>query len=112
MPEAFKGFTPQTGAFLWELSFHNERPWFLAHKEEFETVLNRPFRALCAQTLALMRERFPARDFDAHVSRIYRDARRLRFLHPADGRLVELETPLPDYFEEVLRKLGKQEGTE
>ena len=39
-------------------------------------------------------------------------ARRLRFLHPADGRLVELETPLPDYFEEVLRKLGKQEGTE
>ena len=77
MPEAFKGFTPQTGAFLWELSFHNERPWFLAHKEEFETVLNRPFRALCAQTLALMRERFPARDFDAHVSRIYRDARRL-----------------------------------
>ena len=36
-------------------------------------------------------------------------ARRLRFLHPADGRLVELETPLPDYFEEVLKKLGKQE---
>ena len=36
-------------------------------------------------------------------------ARRLRFLHPADGRLVELETPLPDYFEEILKKLGKQE---
>ncbi len=36
-------------------------------------------------------------------------ARRLRFLHPADGRLMELETPLPDYFEEILRKLGKQE---
>ena len=36
-------------------------------------------------------------------------ARRLRFRHPADGRLVELETTLPDYFEEILRKLGKQE---
>ncbi len=36
-------------------------------------------------------------------------ARRLRFRHPADGRLVELETPLPDYFNEILRKLGKQE---
>ena len=77
MAEEFHGFTPQAGTFLWELSFHNERPWFLAHKEEFETVLNRPFRALCAETLRIMRERFPERDFDAHVSRIYRDARRL-----------------------------------
>ncbi|MBR0354829.1 MAG: RluA family pseudouridine synthase [Oscillospiraceae bacterium] len=39
-------------------------------------------------------------------------ARRLRFFHPADGRLMELETTLPDYFEEILRKLGKQEGLE
>ena len=39
-------------------------------------------------------------------------ARRLRFFHPADGRLVELEAPLPDYFEEILRKLGKQEELE
>ena len=74
---AFQGFTPETGAFLWELSFHNERPWFLAHKEQFEAVLNRPFRALCGETLALMNERYPDRVFDAHVSRIYRDARRL-----------------------------------
>lgn len=77
MPGEFHGFTPKAGEFLWELSFHNERPWFLEHKEEFETVLNRPFRALCAETTALMSERFPERDFDAHVSRIYRDARRL-----------------------------------
>ena len=77
MPDKFYGFTPKTGDFLWELSFHNERPWFLEHKEEFETVLNRPFRALCAETTARMSERFPERDFDAHVSRIYRDARRL-----------------------------------
>ena len=77
MPDKFHGFTPKTGDFLWELSFHNERPWFLDHKEEFETVLNRPFRALCAETTARMSERFPERDFDAHVSRIYRDARRL-----------------------------------
>lgn len=77
MPDKFHGFTPKTGDFLWELSFHNERPWFLEHKEEFEAVLNRPFRALCAETTARMGERFPERDFDAHVSRIYRDARRL-----------------------------------
>ena len=73
----FQGFTPQTGAFLWDLSFNNERPWFLEHKEQFEAVLNRPFKALSADTLRRMRERFPERNFDVHNSRIYRDARRL-----------------------------------
>ena len=34
-------------------------------------------------------------------------ARRLRFLHPATGAPVELECPLPDWFQEVLTKLGK-----
>ena len=73
----FHGFTPQAGEFFWELSFNNERPWFLAHKEQFEEVVNRPFKALSAETLRRMRERFPERRFDAHNSRIYRDARRL-----------------------------------
>ena len=36
-------------------------------------------------------------------------ARRLRFVHPASGELVELETPLPDYFTEVLKRLGNPE---
>ncbi len=36
-------------------------------------------------------------------------ARRLRFFHPADGRLMELETPLPAYFTEILKKLGQEE---
>lgn len=73
----FSGFTQETSAFLWELAFHNERPWFLAHKEEFERVVNAPFKALAEDTLARMEERFPEQDFRLHVSRIYRDARRL-----------------------------------
>ena len=36
-------------------------------------------------------------------------ARRLRFLHPASGVPVELETPLPEYFLDVLKKLGTPE---
>ena len=36
-------------------------------------------------------------------------ARRLRFLHPASGVPGELETPLPEYFLEVLKKLGTPE---
>ncbi len=39
-------------------------------------------------------------------------ARRLRFFHPSDGRPVELACPLPDYFEEILKKLGKQEESQ
>ena len=73
----FKGFTPQTSNFFWELAFNNERPWFLEHKEEFERVLNTPFKALAEDTAELMARRFPRRSFRLHVSRIYRDARRL-----------------------------------
>ena len=34
-------------------------------------------------------------------------ARRLRFVHPSTGEAVELECPLPDWFQAVLRKLDK-----
>lgn len=73
----FNGFTPAAGEFLWELAFNNERPWFLEHKEQFEACVNEPFKALAADTKELMCSRFPEMDFRLHVSRIYRDARRL-----------------------------------
>ena len=73
----FQGFSKETGEFLWELSFHNERPWFLEHKEQFEQVLNAPFKELARETAEQMQLRFPAMDVQVHVSRIYRDARRL-----------------------------------
>ena len=34
-------------------------------------------------------------------------ARRLRFVHPATGEPVELECPLPGWFQEVLRKIDR-----
>lgn len=73
----FTGFTMETSRFLWDLSFNNERPWFLEHKEQFERCLNQPFKALAAETLEQMRRRFPQLELEDHVSRIYRDARRL-----------------------------------
>lgn len=36
-------------------------------------------------------------------------ARRIRFIHPRTGEEVELSCPLPDYFTEVLGKLGERE---
>ena len=37
-------------------------------------------------------------------------ARELRFVHPSTGQSVRLTTELPDYFTEVLSKLGSAEG--
>ena len=73
----FQGFSEKTGAFLWDLAFNNERPWFLEHKQEFEDTVNIPFKALAADTFALFSARFPDFEGQVHISRIYRDARRL-----------------------------------
>ena len=73
----FTGFTKETSDFFWELAFNNERPWFLEHREQFERVLNEPFKALAKETNALMAEKFPHMDCQVHIARIYRDARRL-----------------------------------
>ena len=73
----FNGFTKETADFFWELGFNNERPWFLAHKEQFERVVNEPFKALARDLYEEMRRRVPDADFSVHLSRIYRDARRL-----------------------------------
>ena len=73
----FAGFSEKTGGFLWELAFHNERPWFLAHKQEFEDFVNTPFKAIAADSFALLTQRFPDFEGRVHISRIYRDARRL-----------------------------------
>lgn len=73
----FQGFCKDTSDFLWDLMFNNERSWFQEHKERYERVLNLPFRALAADTLELLKLRHPELQFSLHISRIYRDARRL-----------------------------------
>ncbi len=69
--------SPKSFDFLWELTLHNQRPWFQAHKEEFTAVLDKPFKALAYETERLLQEKLPEADLRLHVSRIYRDARRL-----------------------------------
>ena len=73
----FNGFTDGTIDFMWNLRFNNERPWFNAHKEEFLECLDRPMKALAAEVLERLQAQFPDRTWYLHVSRIYRDARRL-----------------------------------
>ena len=73
----FEGFSNKTSEFLWELTFNNERPWFLEHKEQFELCLKKPMDELAGEVTELMDEKYPKRDWLLHKSRIYRDARRL-----------------------------------
>lgn len=73
----FTGFSDATIDFLWELRFHNERPWFLEHKQVFLDTLDQPMKALAADVTAALEQAYPDRKWYLHVARIYRDARRL-----------------------------------
>ena len=100
----FQGFSEKTGAFLWELAFHNERPWFQAHKQEFEDEVNTPFKALARDCYDCYCLRRPAFEGKLHVSRIYRDARRLFGRGPYKDNLwfsisaSEVLGPGPDFW--------------
>jgi len=73
----FQGFCKDTSDFFWDLMFNNERNWFQENKARFERSVNGPFKALAADTVALLKQRHPELEFSLHISRIYRDARRL-----------------------------------
>ena len=72
----FEGFSEETSQFLWDLAFHNEKPWFDEHKEQYIRVLKTPFQHLAEDTKTAL-ESATEDEYDLHVSRIYRDARRL-----------------------------------
>jgi len=73
----FKGFSQKASDFLWDLSFNNERAWFQEHKTEYEQYMLEPFRANAHEVYDIISERFPETGWQLHISRIYRDARRL-----------------------------------
>ncbi len=73
----FTGFSQATQDFLWGLLLNNERPWFEAHRAEYQQHLLTPFRELALDTSDEMRKRFPDLSLTLHIARIYRDARRL-----------------------------------
>ena len=83
----FEGFPRDLPDFLWELAFHNERPWFEAHREDYERCLNQPIRALAREVCDKLGEKYPGKADEVHISRIYRDARRLHGRGPYNDHL-------------------------
>ena len=83
----FQGFSQNAVDFLWGIRLNNEREWFLAHKQEYLTYVDSPMRALAAEVFAAMDAEFPDAALRVHVSRIYRDARRLHGRGPYKDHL-------------------------
>jgi len=73
----FTGFTPDGMQFLVNLALNNERPWFQAHKADYERLLKEPLGALCADLADELAKRgVPLRsDPKSSPFRIYRDTR-------------------------------------
>ena len=92
----FQGFSPKANEFLWGIRLNNERGWFEAHKQEYLDLVAAPLRELGDEVTQAFGELFPKWGLNLHVSRIYRDARRLH------GR-----GPYKDHMWFVLRRPGE-----
>lgn len=83
----FSGYSEQTVEFLWSLRLNNSKEWFLAHKQDYERLMLEPTKALANAAFEHMREKYPKYDWKLHISRIYRDARRLHGRGPMNDHL-------------------------
>lgn len=83
----FQGFSQQASDFLWGVRFNNDRDWFQAHKQEYLELIQRPLRDLAEEVFAGLTEQCPDLGMEIHVSRIYRDARRLHNRGPYKDHL-------------------------
>lgn len=83
----FRGFTKDAIEFLWQLRFNNERSWFEPRKEQYRQLLQEPLRQLAVEVQEETARRHPKLQLNLHVSRIYRDARRLHGRGPYKDHL-------------------------
>jgi uncharacterized protein (TIGR02453 family) len=67
MAERFRGFPPESLEFFRELAAHNNRDWFLAHKDVYQRACRAPMEALVAE--------LEPRVGKVKISRINRDIR-------------------------------------
>ncbi|MCL2171717.1 MAG: DUF2461 domain-containing protein, partial [Defluviitaleaceae bacterium] len=74
----FTGFSPQTIDFMWNLRMNNNKAWFEEHKDEYKRVFQVPMKALGAEVFGRIADEYSGHGFIHKVSRIYKDARRVR----------------------------------
>jgi len=74
----FNGFSARTIDFMWNLRLNNNRAWFEAHKDKFRQDFQNPMKALGQEVFEQISSEYSEYGFIHKVSRIYRDARRVR----------------------------------
>ena len=74
----FEGFSGRTIDFMWNLRLNNHKQWFEAHKDEYTRDFLTPMKALGREVFERVSLAHGGRDFMHKVSRIYKDARRVR----------------------------------
>ncbi len=93
----FKGFSQATIDFMWNLRLNNNKPWFEEHKQEFIEVFQNPMKALGHEVFERIEDDFGGRGFTHKVSRVYRDARRVKDGEPYRPNLwFSIERPVPE----------------
>ena len=94
----FTGFTQATFDFMWGIRFNNNRTWFTEHKDEYLRDLQQPMKELGAQVFEAVTDRCGDRGFIHKVSRIYKDARRVRDGEPYRDHLwFSMERPSEEW---------------
>ena len=73
----FTGYSDKTVDFFWQIRFNNSREWFAPRKQEFADVIMNPTKELANELYDWFTEQYPKLGLNMHISRIYRDARRL-----------------------------------
>lgn len=74
----FEGFSPRTIDFLWGLRLNNEKAWFEANRDIFQRELQQPMKELGRAVFERVSAQYAGHGFIHKLSRIYKDARRLR----------------------------------
>lgn len=80
-------YSEKTVDFLWSLRLNNSREWFQAHRDEYESLMHRPTKELANALFEHLQGKYPRHDWNLHISRIYRDARRLYGRGPMNDHL-------------------------
>jgi uncharacterized protein (TIGR02453 family) len=95
----FEGFTQSTIDFMWNLRLNNNKSWFEAHKDEYQYALQTPMKTLAQDVFAQLADDCDKRGLRLKVSRIYKDARRVRDGEPYRDHLwFSLEKPSGEYW--------------
>lgn len=83
----FTGYSDQTVDFFWQIRFNNSRDWFQPQKQTFQSVIMQPTKELANELYDWFQQEYPQRNLNVHISRIYRDARRLFGRGPLNDHL-------------------------